>query len=130
MNDLYASATLLLQLSDHSPFPIKSEEPTTAAEPFFPCLFCDLNFESKNLRKAHIKDAHSAVDNKENKDRRCKVCYIVFSRSHDLKRHSLSHSKLRAFACDICNRAFSRRDALKRHSDRIGGCQTRSTKID
>lgn len=45
----------------------------------------------------------------------CDLCPSKFSRSHDLSRHRLTHTRERPFVCERCGRRFARRDALRRH---------------
>ncbi|OMJ28834.1 Transcriptional regulator CRZ1 [Smittium culicis] len=45
----------------------------------------------------------------------CNICYASFSRQHNLKSHTLTHSTERPFICDICMKSFRRQHDLKRH---------------
>ncbi|KAI9258830.1 hypothetical protein BDA99DRAFT_440550 [Phascolomyces articulosus] len=46
---------------------------------------------------------------------RCHECGQTFSRSHNLKSHSATHSLVRPYKCDTCSREFRRLHDLKRH---------------
>ena len=39
----------------------------------------------------------------------CSLCHAGFARSHDLKRHSLMHTKERSHKCPVCGAAFARK---------------------
>ncbi|OMJ26165.1 Transcriptional regulator CRZ1 [Smittium culicis] len=45
----------------------------------------------------------------------CNICFASFSRQHNLKSHTLTHSTERPFICDICSKSFRRQHDLKRH---------------
>ncbi|KAI8617999.1 hypothetical protein BC830DRAFT_1048051, partial [Chytriomyces sp. MP71] len=45
----------------------------------------------------------------------CDKCDQTFSRVHDLKRHSYTHSANRPFSCSRCGKGFARRDVLRKH---------------
>lgn len=73
----------------------------------------------ENIRKrrtGRFSCTHGAGTDKE--------CRQVFTRSHDLKRHLLSHNAVKLFRCEVCNQSFSRKSALNRHSERVN-CSVR-----
>ncbi|XP_039436521.1 zinc finger protein 431-like [Culex pipiens pallens] len=45
----------------------------------------------------------------------CKHCDRVFSRGTHLRRHLLTHSKMRPFPCRFCPKLFARSDAVAKH---------------
>ncbi|KAI9352929.1 hypothetical protein BDR26DRAFT_794774, partial [Obelidium mucronatum] len=49
------------------------------------------------------------------RDYQCSVCRKWFLRRQDLRRHEVTHSKVKAFACPLgCGTTFGRSDALSR----------------
>ncbi|GAA96758.1 uncharacterized protein L969DRAFT_97107 [Mixia osmundae IAM 14324] len=86
------------------------------------CLIdrCSERFVTQENVEDHIKSQHL-----EKRPHVCAEdgCFSSFVRSHDLRRHSRIHTKVRPFTCS-CGKAFSRGDALNRHRRRnicIGG---------
>ncbi|KAJ3213792.1 hypothetical protein HK099_007182 [Clydaea vesicula] len=51
---------------------------------------------------------------KPDKPFHCEYCPLVFARSHDLKRHTYTHTE-KPFSCQRCGKGFCRKDALLRH---------------
>ncbi|KAG8842651.1 hypothetical protein FRB96_004939 [Tulasnella sp. 330] len=46
----------------------------------------------------------------------CPLCPLAFTRAHDLKRHTMTHTGEKRFKCTKCGKAYGRKDALKRHA--------------
>ncbi|KAG9031682.1 hypothetical protein FRB95_002421 [Tulasnella sp. JGI-2019a] len=46
----------------------------------------------------------------------CPLCPLAFTRAHDLKRHTMTHTGEKRFKCLRCGKAYGRKDALKRHA--------------
>ena len=74
-------------------------------------LICVSEENTRKRRAGRFSCTHGAGTDKE--------CRQVFTRSHDLKRHMLSHSAIKLFRCEKCKQGFSRKSALNRHSERV-----------
>ncbi|ORY48032.1 hypothetical protein BCR33DRAFT_714480 [Rhizoclosmatium globosum] len=56
------------------------------------------------------------MDPSRSRDYQCPVCHKWFLRRQDLRRHEVTHSKVKAFECPLgCGTTFGRSDALSRH---------------
>ncbi|KAJ3229279.1 hypothetical protein HDU81_005513 [Chytriomyces hyalinus] len=54
------------------------------------------------------------------RDYQCSVCRKWFLRRQDLRRHEVTHSKVKAFQCPLgCGTTFGRSDALSRHPSKL-----------
>ncbi|XP_045184300.2 zinc finger protein 271-like [Mercenaria mercenaria] len=45
----------------------------------------------------------------------CKICDKVFTLHGNLKRHLLTHSRIKPFVCSVCGEGFTRKDGLRVH---------------
>lgn len=102
-----------------------------------PCHLCDMRFQSKNQRDAHLKLMHCKgfqcdfcsqqftlkttlarhirnIHYKE-KNGTCDVCGKTFFDRHNLNLHKVRHSNMKPFECDVCKKKFPRIEALKLH---------------
>ncbi|KAJ3066131.1 hypothetical protein HDU98_010544, partial [Podochytrium sp. JEL0797] len=71
----------------------------------------------------HGAGGHAAAGSNRPRDFQCVVCRKWFLRRQDLRRHEVTHSKLKAFQCPLgCGTSFGRSDALS--STEVHGRET------
>ena len=52
----------------------------------------------------------------ERKDFECGICYKIFGRKENLKRHMKTvHDERKYFECKLCHKAFGQKESLNRH---------------
>lgn len=104
----------------------------------FKCQFCDREYNSQSQRSAHEhfhrneehlcavcgksfrvrKKLHQHVREKHgdpNIRYQCPLCPLEFTKKHNLKRHSKTHTATRSFKCNQCPKKFFSAKTLKQH---------------
>uniref|UniRef100_A0A915EJA4 C2H2-type domain-containing protein n=1 Tax=Ditylenchus dipsaci TaxID=166011 RepID=A0A915EJA4_9BILA len=74
----------------------------------FFCFFCQKNFKTARLLKAHCQ--------RHVRNYKCSLCSIVLDNTFDLRRHVANvHAKIRNHFCTQCDRGFFQRSDLNKH---------------
>ncbi|OLY79748.1 Transcriptional regulator CRZ1 [Smittium mucronatum] len=71
--------------------------------------------ENLNQDSLNNKKSKNQSPGRQSKKYTCDICFSSFSRQHNLKSHTLTHSTERPFVCEICSKSFRRQHDLKRH---------------
>ena len=50
---------------------------------------------------------------------KCDECGKFFTSNWELRRHSTSHSGIKAFVCDLCNKRYTRKENLVLHKKSV-----------
>ena len=67
------------------------------------CEHCLKSFTTSSSLRSHIRNIHTASDNREE----CETCNKTFSLKGNLKHHiAIIHEKRRNFKCDACGKSF------------------------
>ncbi|XP_058461737.1 zinc finger protein 317-like [Malaya genurostris] len=80
----------------------------------YSCEYCDYASNTKLALKAHM-----SIHTKDNWNKRCQVCGVMFRTSSRLKRHMESHENERKYACEQCPVRFNTTNALRNHFIRV-----------
>ena len=75
------------------------------------CDICEATFDNSNLRKAHMRAAHSGSGSQPYQ---CEKCNREFSQFNNLRRHMRVHRE-KTYKCHLCDRVFNEEFYLKMH---------------
>jgi len=75
----------------------------------FKCELCSSSFVKKWMLVRHMK---------KHQDKKfiCEVCNLQTERAHDLRKHLMTHEKIKPFSCEHCGKKFSRKQNMLRHA--------------
>lgn len=81
------------------------------------CLICKKEFDDKHQLLFHLKihTGARAAKNSTEKTHSCFECGKKFFTRKDVKRHMITHTKLKDYLCQHCPQRFGRKDHLTRH---------------
>jgi uncharacterized Zn-finger protein len=76
----------------------------------FLCGSCDKTFLVLTQLKDHVDRGVCLLEN-----RKCKICFKVYSDRIRLELHMRTHTNIKPFPCKICGKAFTQKRSLKEH---------------
>lgn len=86
----------------------------------YQCQKCPEIFRSKSGLKDHSLAIHGIkIILAPEKSHVCDVCQASFRLIGNLKRHSLTHTKVRNYLCDTCPKSFKSQSSLKVHKESV-----------